>query len=80
MNALLHYRSSGKYDWKKELRDFARLPMVGELITLGEDAPWYQVQLVLHMPCEAGAQAEIFAVGVDKDETRRQAFRSTPHA
>lgn len=74
MKALVRMRSQGKYDWKNEVCDFARLPNVGEYITLGADAPWYLVQLVVHTPYPHGTEAELYTVQVDASAIKHQAL------
>lgn len=48
-------------------REFLRLPVVGEYITLGPTGDWYEVQIVVHCPHTPPSHyaAEVFAVRVD---------------
>ncbi len=36
MQVLVRMRSQGKYDWRNEVHDLARLPMVGEYLAFGD--------------------------------------------
>ena len=74
MKVFLHTRSDGMSDWKNEDRDFARIPNIGEYLSLSSDSPWYEVQLVVHTPFETSYDAEVFAVEVDHMEVKNQAF------
>ena len=74
MKVFLHTRHTRKSDWNNESREFGRLPVVGEIVALDWNSPWYKVQLVIHCPFEAQYQAEVFAVEVDHAEAQRQAF------
>lgn len=80
MKVLLWLRSQGKYDWKQEAREFASLPAVGECLTLGANAPWYIVQLVVHTPGAGECAAEVYAMQVDRDEIKQRAFRAKPQS
>jgi hypothetical protein len=76
MKVFLHTRSKGMFDWRNELRDFARIPVLGEYLAWDDSSPWYQVQLVVHTPFEqADCDAEVYAVEVDHNEVKRQAFQ-----
>ncbi len=80
MKVLLWLRSQGKYDWKQEVREFASLPAVGDCLTLGPNAPWYTVQLVVHTPGAGECAAEVYAMQVNRDDTKQRAFRAKPQA
>ena len=75
MKIVTHTRSHGRYDWHNEVREFGRAPVVGEYLTLGPDSPWYEVQLVVHLPYAGSAEAEVYAVEVDQDAAKHHAFR-----
>ncbi len=65
MRVFLHTRTEGMADWTNEYRDFARIPAVGEYLTLSSTSEWYEVQLVVHIPFDAECDAEVYAVQVD---------------
>ena len=75
MIVFLHTRTRGLFDWANEIRDFARIPVVGEYLALDVSSPWYQVQLVVHTSFECDCDAEVYAVEVDHNEVKRQALR-----
>jgi hypothetical protein len=75
MKVFLHTRSRGLFDWRNELRDFARIPVVGEYFAWDDSSPWYQVQLVVHTPFEqADCEAEVYAIEVNHNEVKRRVF------
>jgi hypothetical protein len=74
MKVRLWTRSPGKYDWKNEVREFARIPVSGECLALGPNSPWYLVQLVVHMPYPGDCDAEVYSMQVDRDEVKQRAF------
>lgn len=75
MKVTLHTRSHGHYDWHSDVREFGRVPMVGEHVALSAGSPWYAVQLVVHLPYPGSADAEVYAVEVDQDTAKHHAFR-----
>jgi hypothetical protein len=47
-------------------RNFARIPVVGEYLTLANDSPLYQVLLVIHIPEYSNQDAEVWAMKIDE--------------
>jgi len=78
VQVLVRMRSQGKYDWRNEVHDLARLPMVGEYLALGPDSPWYLVQIVVHTPYPHTSEAEVYAVQVSADTVKHQALHGKP--
>ena len=78
MQVLVRMRSQGKYDWRNEVRELARLPMTGEYLTFGPDSPWYLVQMVVHMPYPHDSEAEVYAVQVSADTVKHQMLHGKP--
>ena len=74
MKVLLHTRSQDKFDWKKESREFGRLPVVDEFVALDSNSQWYQVQLVVHCAFKAEYEAEVYAVEINHSEAMSRAF------
>jgi hypothetical protein len=74
IQVFLHTRSPGKDDWRNEHRGFAQVPKVGEYLALSSESPWYEVQLVIHVPFEAQCAAEVYAVEVDHKAVKNEAF------
>lgn len=74
MKVLLRTRSQGKYDWKNEVREFERIPGVGEYVALGADGPWYSVQLVVNIAYATDVAAEIYTVQVDPSDVKHRAL------
>lgn len=74
MKVFLHTRSHGRFDWRNEARDFARIPIVGEYLTRYVTSPWYKVQIVVHTPFECEFDAEVYAIKVDHNEIMTQSF------
>jgi hypothetical protein len=64
-----HTRDEGHVDWENQsipLSALARLPGVGEYISLGNDTPnWHRVVLVVHVTFPAEYVAEVFCVRVN---------------
>jgi len=75
VKVLLWTRSGGKYDWKSEPCELARVPAVGEYVAVGPDAVWYQVQLVVHMTGSQDHAAEAYAMEANRDQAKLRAFR-----
>lgn len=76
MRVWLHTRSNGKFDWRNEFRDFARIPVIGEYVAWDSSSPWFEVQLVVHAPFKgSNCKAEVFAVEVDHNVVKHQAFK-----
>ena len=65
MKVFLHTRDQGEFNWNNEHREFARIPVEGEYLTLHVTSEWYKVQLVVHTPFECQCNAEVYAVKVD---------------
>ena len=78
MKVLVHTRSAGKYDWKMDAVDFARVPSENECLELGPDSLWQQVQLVVHRPLSEECVAEIYTVEVDSNDVKHRAFHGSP--
>lgn len=74
MIVFLHTREKGSFEWINEIREFARIPIVGEYLALDVSSPWYQVQLVVHTPFECDCEAEVYAIEVDHNEVKRHAL------
>jgi hypothetical protein len=74
IQVFLHTRSPGKHDWANEYRGFAQVPKVGEYLALSSESPWYEVQLVIHVPFKAQCGAEVYAVEVDHMAVKAAAF------
>ncbi len=74
MRVFLHTRTHGQSDWTNENRDFARIPFIGEHLTLSSTSEWYQVQLVVHLPFDGDLDAEVYAVQVDHMAVMNEAF------
>lgn len=75
MIVFLHTRSKGNFNWVNEIREFARIPIVGEYLAMDVSSPWHQVQLVVHTPFECDCEAEVYAVEVDHNEVKRQTLK-----
>lgn len=75
MKVFLHTRPEGSTAWVNEHRDFARIPTVGEHLALSERSTWYAVQLVVHTPFPCECDAEVYAVEVDHEDAKLNAFR-----
>ncbi len=56
--------------------DFARVPAVGEYVTTGDNAEWYQVRLVVHTPQSKEFDAEVFAFRTNRVEVMQEAYRN----
>ncbi len=74
MKVFLHTRSEGKYDWNNEYRDFAQIPNVGDYLALNSGSPWYLVQVIVYTPFPCDVEAEVYAVEVDHNVVKKQAF------
>jgi hypothetical protein len=75
----LHTRNHGTDKMTNEEYDFARIPIIGELVALASVSPcWYKVQLVVHTPFERGLDAEVYAVAVDPKAAQKQAMPDFP--
>ena len=74
MKVFLHTRSPQKRDWTNEMRDFARVPIIGEYLATSSSGPWYLVELVVHCPFDCEPDAEVYAVEVDHSEVQKSAF------
>jgi hypothetical protein len=62
----LHTRSPGKADWDNGLREFGRIPVIGEYVATDSMSDWFQVELVVHCPfADSDCEAEVYAVKVD---------------
>jgi hypothetical protein len=75
MKVFLHTRNRASWNWQNELRNFARIPIVGEYLTLDSESPWYQVLVVVHTPFECDCDAEVYAVMMYNSEIRQQLLR-----
>jgi hypothetical protein len=78
MQVLVRMRSQGKYDWRSEVHELARLPMTGEYLAFGADSPWYLVQVVVHTLYAHPTEAEVYAVQVSSETVKHQAFHGKP--
>lgn len=68
MKIFLHTKRTeeGEWDNNKVIDGFTRIPIVGEYLTLGSTATWYQVLLVVHTPFQdADTIAELYATEVN---------------
>ena len=69
MKIFFHTRLSEKHSWKNsgiELRNFSRLPAVGEFICVEDgSSEWHRVELVVHVAFEADYVAEVYCMTVD---------------
>lgn len=74
MKVFLHTRNIGEFNWINELREFARIPVEGEYLTLSSTSDWYKIQLVVHTPFECDCHAEVYAVKVDHDVVMKEAL------
>ena len=62
MRVFLHTRESKGSGWNNnEMREFARVPAIGEYVALADDSEWFEVVLVVHTPFECDCDAEVFA-------------------
>lgn len=74
MKVSLHTRTQGLYNWRNLVCEFTRLPVAGEYLALGTDASWHKVQLVVHTPDADDGDGEVYAVEINPEEAKRQAF------
>ncbi|NHR07386.1 hypothetical protein HA052_19535 [Chromobacterium haemolyticum] len=74
MKVFLHTRTPQKRDWTNEIREFARIPTLGEYVSTSGHGPWHKVELVVHCPFECGCDAEVYAVEVDHNEVLQAAL------
>lgn len=62
----LHTRNSGERDWNNEFREFARIPILGEYVSIeSSDKNWFRVELVVHTPFPCDCDAEVYAVATN---------------
>ncbi len=66
----LHTRSPQKRDWTNEMRDFSRVPAIGEYLATSTTGPWYLIELVVHCPFDGEPDAEVYAVEVEQREIK----------
>ena len=71
MKVFLHTRTPQKRDWTNEIREFSRIPTVGEFVSTSGSGPWYRVELVVHCPFPCECDAEVYTVEVDHNEVLR---------
>ena len=74
MKVFLHTRGPKQYPWQNDLRDFARIPAVGEYLALDKTSDWYRVILVVHTAFRSDCVAEVYAEKVDPNEVKKQAL------
>lgn len=75
MKVFLHTRSAGKHDWTNNNHEFARIPVIGEFVTLSTTGSWFQIELVVHTPFPCDCDAEVYAVEVDHSAVKREALK-----
>jgi hypothetical protein len=64
--ALMHHTEPGQQDaTKSEPYEFARLPVVGELVHLGGEGPMLLVLAVVHTPLDQQHEAEVFVTSTN---------------
>jgi len=73
VRVFLHTHPPGSSQWRTEHREFFRIPIVGEYLTLAVTSPWYRVAVVVHTPFSDQFEAELYAVEVDHLAALRQA-------
>lgn len=74
MKVFLHTRTPQKRDWTNEIREFARVPTIGEYVSTSASGPWHKVELVVHCPFVCDCDAEVYAVEVDHNEVLQAAL------
>jgi hypothetical protein len=78
MRVFLHTKSPEVASWEKnEFREFARIPVAGEYVTLHEKSDPYKVILVIHTPFPCDCDAEVYAVKVDHMKVQKEALDKT---
>jgi hypothetical protein len=71
----LHTRNLGETTTMNQEREFARVPAVGEHLSVSANPPWYRVTGVMHYPSEdGGIDGEVFAIEVDHHQTLKSFF------
>jgi hypothetical protein len=80
IKVFLHTRRSKNTEGVKQYAEFARIPVVGEYISLpSSDEYWYKVVLVLHIPLTderkefpADHNVEVYAIGADHLKAQKE--------
>jgi hypothetical protein len=66
------------YQEQKEKRDFPRIPLVGDHISIDTNSEdLYQVTLVIHCPFNTDYEVEVYAVKVDHLNVKKKALGET---
>ena len=60
------------------IRDFGRIPTVGEYVATESEVAWYKVQLVVHTPSCDDYDADVYAVAVDDVDAMKKAMPDFP--
>ncbi|MEC0124163.1 MULTISPECIES: hypothetical protein [Paenibacillus] len=74
----VHTYRAHNNDWENDYYDFSRVPNKAELIALSSKSPWFQVELVVHIPFEEDLAAEIYAVEVDREKVKMRKLNIKP--
>jgi hypothetical protein len=71
---LVFYKSAGDTMWQNDMRNFDRVPVVGEYLTMARDGDWYEVKAVVHMAFPLDYDAELYCVKVEDHVSLRRSF------
>ncbi len=67
MNQVFLHTKNGKSEWKNTGREFLRLPIIGEFLTLHTKSKLYKVIAVIHCPHQKPQYvAEVFAIETEE--------------